>query len=524
MKYRLLICLLLSLPGLIRATSPELRRLDKTLGIDYITVRNQRLDSLKETTTRADSWKLYYDLAGQYADLNTDSALHYNRLASAIAGGALQRAKTDVQRASLYNSSLMMYKEAFETFNAIRLDSADRDLRLSYYILGVQLYRNLERLAPDDSLRMAYADVKHSFRDSVLALVPGEKFIRANELIDRGEPEAALRLFADELTDTHNSKSNGAVYHIIARCYGKMGKPDEETAYLALAAEADLRNGVREYLALPQLALNLFQQGDIDRAYKYMQRSIEDARACGARVRMLDMTETLSTISEAYATRQQKARVQLGLLLILVVILLITAAISLFFLRQRNRLLSSARSHLEESNRNLETARRRLEESNLKLKSAGDIREKYVRRFMNLSRDYLEKLDQYRGSLFKIASKRNLEKLMDAIKSSEIIDTTTSTFYASFDKAFLELYPDFIAEFNSLLRPEERITPKYPGILNTDLRIFALMKLGIPESAEIARFLHCSQSTVYNYRTRYRSKAIDKVSFEEHWFLINRPN
>lgn len=495
----------LLIPSLCYGDNEYLRNLDKALSMDFTSRKTVQLDSLKRTLTQnKDKWAGFHGLAARYSNFNTDSALSYAIKARESATDRDQLRKSDIQIASLYNSSLMMYKEAFQIFKEIPLDSADISFKKDYYTLGVQLYRNLEQLAPYDSLQRYYANRKREFRDSVLKIMPNEKFIRANELLDGGDPQGAIDLFKDVANNPNIELYNGAPYHLLAKAYRRLGDKDREIEFLALAAKSDVENGVKEYLALPELALALYEEGDVARAYRYMKRSNDDAKSCNARVRIFDMTEAVSVISDAYAAHQKSWQTIMTWLLIAVCLLLAVTCISLIYARKHNRMLSDARSKLEESNR--------------KLEAAGNVREKYVRRFMNLSREYIEYLNSYRASLFKTASKRNFDTLYDAIKSTRIIDQTTSTFYASFDKAFLELYPDFVNEFNSLLRHEERIELREENTLNTELRIFALMKLGIRESAEIAKFLNCSQSTVYNYRTRYRAKAIDKDDFVNNFF------
>ena len=495
----------LLIPSLCYGDNEYLRNLDKALSMDFTSRKSVQLDSLKRTLAQnKDKWAGFHELAARYSNFNTDSALSYAIKARESATDRDQLRKSDIQIASLYNSSLMMYKEAFQIFKEIPLDSEDISFKKDYYTLGVQLYRNLEQLAPYDSLRRYYANRKRKFRDSVLKIMPNEKFIRANELLDGGDPQGAIDLFKDVANNPNIELYNGAPYHLLAKAYRRLGDKDREIEFLALAAKSDVENGVKEYLALPELALALYEEGDVARAYRYMKRSNDDAKSCNARVRIFDMTEAVSVISDAYAAHQKSWQTIMTWLLIAVCVLLAVTCISLIYARKHNRMLSEARSKLEESNR--------------KLEAAGNVREKYVRRFMNLSREYIEYLNSYRASLFKTASKRNFDTLYDAIKSTRIIDQTTSTFYASFDKAFLELYPDFVNEFNSLLRHEERIELREENTLNTELRIFALMKLGIRESAEIAKFLNCSQSTVYNYRTRYRAKAIDKDDFVNNFF------
>lgn len=499
-------CILLAFVHLtVSGDSSTLYELDEVLTRDYVSRKVSTLDSLKRLARTSDEpWPIYYDLAGRYASFDTDSALHYTSEAGKCATSDLQQARSALQLASIYNSSLMMYKEAYDLYRGINLTAEDANFKKDYFIVGVQIYRNLERMAPQDSLRRSYAGFKRALRDSVLKIMPEEDFIRANELLEEGKADDVITLFEKNTAEPGFNPFNGALYHLMARAYRVKNDRELEKKYLALASKADIENGVREYMALPELALMLYEEGDIERAYRYMQRSLDDAKACNARVRIFDMAETFSVVSDAYAGRQKESRRNLGFLLFLVILLLLIAMVTLYYARQRNRLLNDARYKLEESNRQLETA--------------GNVRERNVRQFMNLSREYLEKLDGYRLRLFKIAGKRNFDSLLSAIKSSDIVDSSLSTFYSSFDKAFLEIYPDFIDEFNSYLRPDERVSLKEPGSLNTDLRIFALMKLGIYESAEIARFLHCSQSTVYNYRTKYRSKAQNKEKFIRHFF------
>ena len=488
----------------------HLRNLDRVLAKDYITRKQSKIDSLKLIEKgSANKWRDNYSLANAYSDFNMDSALFYSSKAASAALTEKESQKSALQLAGLYNSSLMMYKEALEIFNEINPDIADKSTRRDYFILGVQIFRNLELNAADKSLGEKYANIKRAFRDSVLRISPNEKFIYANELLESGKPNEVIRLFEEELTKKDYNPANGAMYHLIANVYHHLNDKEKEELYLTLAARTDIENGVREYKALPQLALLLYEKGDINRAYRYMQRSLEDAKSSNARVRLFDMTDTLSVISDTYSSQLKSSRRNLMILLIAACILLVIAGISLYYARQRNRLLQEARCELEKSNE--------------KLKQTSDIKEKYVRRFMNLSREYLEILDNYRARLFKIGANRNFDSLFSAIKSSEVIENTTSTFYENFDKAFLDIYPDFLDEFNQLLLPDERIRQKQEGRLNTELRIFALMKLGIIESAEIAKFLHCSQSTVYNYRTRFRGKALDKAAFDSHFFN-QKPN
>lgn len=491
---------LTGIPFRASAADSDLKRLDRMLDTDYVAMRVNRIDSMRrELLNHEEKWRADYEMAGLYADFNVDSALLYLRRAREAAPDEAARRAVMLRQGSIYNGSLVMYKEAADIFRSLSPDPADSTFTRDYFTFGVQLCRNLEELAPEPDVREEYARMKRDLRDSVLRYSPASLLIDANRLLDNGNPAGALRLLLPEVEGEGFSPANGAVYHVIARAYEMQGNRGKEIEYLTLAAQSDVSNGVREYIALPRLAYLLYESGDVDRAYRYMQRSIDDARACNARLRLMDMSETMSVISGANAAKERSARRLLVLLLLIVAVSLAVVGVSLYYARRKNRQLAESR--------------RRLESLNSRLEASGNLREKYARRFMRLSMEYIDKLDHYRRHLLKIASRRKFDDLYDAISSTAGVERESDLFYRNFDSAFLELYPDFVAEFNCLLRPEERVVLKDERSLNTELRIFALMKMGIGESAEIARLLHCSQSTVYNYRTRYRSKAIDKNEF-----------
>lgn len=505
LRHLLIFAAVMTLPA--AAHSSDLRTLDHALdrADSFIEARIAEIDSIKQTSGDVAAYDRDMQLSRRYADFDIDSAVVYAMRAREHAVSPRDRLLADLQRASIYNSSLMMYKETSDIFAASHPDPADSAAMLAYYTLGVQLYKNLKDMAPDAGQITRYTSAMRAMRDSVLSITGEAPLISANRLIDEGRLADALDVLLPLTRDSRFSPANGAVYHVIANIYGLQGNTDREIEYLTLAAQSDIENGVREYVALPQLALLLYQRGDIDRAYRYMRRSIDDATACNARIRMLDMSSTMSVISTAYGTAQHEANTKMALSLIVICLLLAVTVVCLIYARRRNRLLQQARQ--------------RQEEANIALKAASRVKEKYVNRFMHLSLDYLNKMERYRKNLFKIAAKRNFDALYDAINSTRYIDVESEEFYRNFDEAFLELYPGFVDWFNSLLQPEYQVKLRNNERLNTELRIFALMRIGITESADIAKFLHCSQSTVYNYRTRYRNRAADRDRFIEIFYL-----
>ena len=170
---------------------------------------------------------------------------------------------------------------------------------------------------------------------------------------------------------------------------------------------------------------------------------------------------------------------------------------------------------LKELNTDLQISNSRILGINLELSNANKIKETYIGHFLDLCSTYISKLERYQNTLNKKAVEKKLDELYRMLKSSEMIDNELKELFENFDNIFLHLYPNFVEEFNSLLIQEERFELKQNELLNTELRIFALIRLGITDSSKIASFLHYSANTIYNYRTRVRNKAaVPREEFE----------
>ena len=177
--------------------------------------------------------------------------------------------------------------------------------------------------------------------------------------------------------------------------------------------------------------------------------------------------------------------------------------------------LRLVRQALAKANRNLGESNAKLQIINKDLIASDRIKEEYITLYLNKCRKYLEAQEILRNQLFKLAQGHQWDELYKKLKSSEILASEKERFYADFDELFLNLYPDFIRQFNSLLKPEAQIVPKNGEKLTTELRIFALIKLGIDDSSQIAKFLSYSLTTIYNYRSRVRNNALEsKDDFE----------
>ena len=410
-----------------------------------------------------------------------------------------------------YNSG--MYKEANELLEKMERKKLPHYIRPYYYHLKRTLYGLLADYSLQPDIRDSYTMQLNLYRDSILQVNSPSSFtycvVKSDELTTRHDYAQALQILREELNqDDLNSHDRGIIYYCMAEIFAQTQQSDSTKIYYALSAQCDLKASVREYVSLHRLAELLFHEGDIERAYAYIKCSVEDAKACNARVRSLEFMPVFTIIEEVYQAQIQKQKA-LSITFTYItcafcIILLITFVI-LFF---QNHKLNSVKEKLNQTNKHLQTVNNSLTESN-------HVKEEYLSRYMDQCAVYIDKMDDYRRSLNKLASMGKVEELAKNLKSQNIINNERRMFYAEFDQSFLKLYPDFVEKFNELLVPEARITPK-PNSLTPELRIYALVRLGTTDSVKIARFLCYSLSTIYNYRVKIRNSAIgSRDDFEE---------
>jgi cell division protein FtsB len=195
--------------------------------------------------------------------------------------------------------------------------------------------------------------------------------------------------------------------------------------------------------------------------------------------------------------------------------------VALFYIYRQMKKVARARKELSASNEQLKALNIELQVLNNDLSETVHIKEEYIGRYMDLCLNYIDKMDKYRRSLSKIAEHESLEKLYSAIKSTQFLENELKEFYADFDNTFLLLFPTFVKDFNKLLTGE--LLPKAGERMNTELRIFALIRLGITDSHKIAHFLRYSVTTIFNYRTRIRNISVgDRNDLEKKVMQIGR--
>ena len=460
-------------------------------------------------------------LLDEYRSFNTDSALHMAEEREQIAIRLGNREYIDNARMNKADVLGMtgMYKEVMDLMRNIHIDRLSVDIHPYYY----HIYRTVYGLMADYAVtayeKKLYTELTDKYRDSLLLVNKDNllihTLIQSDQYNVRNEYDKAIRLLTDYLALQKDYEHDVAICaYTLSESYRLKGDKEKEKEYLIVSAMADMKTAVREYISLRKLAVLLYQEGDIERAYSYVKICMEDAAACNARLRKLEILEIFPIINDAYQQKTEKQQEQMKWALVSISLLSLFLLLAIFYVYKQMKKVAAARREVIDTNKRLKELNDELHLSNAQLKEANHsiaensyLKEEYIGRYMDQCSVYLEKMDNYRRSLGKIAATGNVEELYKNIKSSKFIEGELKEFYTNFDNTFLQLFPTFVEDFNALLADDEQISLKAGERMNTELRIFALIRLGITDSVKIAQFLRYSVTTIYNYRTKVRNKA-----------------
>lgn len=476
-------------------------------------------------------------LLDEYRSFNTDSALHMAEEREQIAIRLGNREYIDNARMNKADVLGMtgMYKEVMDLMRNIHIDRLPVDIHPYYY----HIYRTVYGLMADYAVtayeKKLYTELTDKYRDSLLLVNKDNllihTLIQSDQYNVRNEYDKAIRLLTDYLALQKDYEHDVAICaYTLSESYRLKGDKEKEKEYLIVSAMADMKTAVREYISLRKLAVLLYQEGDIERAYSYVKICMEDAAACNARLRKLEILEIFPIINDAYQQKTEKQQEQMKWALVSISLLSLFLLLAIFYVYKQMKKVAAARREVIDANKRLKELNDELHLSNAQLKEANHsiaensyLKEEYIGRYMDQCSVYLEKMDNYRRSLGKIAATGNVEELYKNIKSSKFIEGELKEFYTNFDNTFLQLFPTFVEDFNALLADDERISLKAGERMNTELRIFALIRLGITDSVKIAQFLRYSVTTIYNYRTKVRNKAAgDRDLLEQEVMTIGK--
>lgn len=495
---------------------------------------NKLKDLLKYTNNDDQRYKICGQLYDDYKSYKSDSALTYAQKKLQIAEKMNNR--WNLTDAKLNLASIMgtsgMYKESMDILETINIQD-NPDLKAYYFHVYRTVYGFMADYTVSTREKERYNKLVSNFRDSLLVVNPPNSethiMVKTDQLIANKKSDEAIKILLSYYPTIKNDKHTRA---IIAFCisvtYQKQQNRENEKKWLIISAINDIQSATKDYISLRSLAFLLYEEGDIDRAYKYIKRSLEDALFCNARLRTYEISQMLPIIDQAYQHQSQARQRQLIISLISISLLSVFLLIAVLSVYRQMRKLSVARKDLSQANKLLNDLNKELSETNKLLKHSNEtlseanlIKEEYIGRYMDQCSAYIDKLDDYRRLLNKTATAGKIDDLIQTIKSKQFIEDELKEFYTNFDSTFLQLFPTFVEEFSALLVDNEEIQLKSGELLNTELRIFALIRLGISDSVKISHFLRYSLSTIYNYRTKLRNKsAVPRDEFESYVMKI----
>ncbi|MFV8357604.1 DUF6377 domain-containing protein [Flavobacterium sp. XS1P32] len=495
---------------------------------------NQLKKLLSYSSSASQRYDIYEKLYAEYRSYQSDSAMVYARKSFQIAEKLNDIHKINHSRLNLASimGTLGMYKEATDILNKINIASSP-ELIGYYFTVESYVYGYMSDYAASPQEKKKYVVLTQKYRDSSLRYYKPQSsayiMAKSSTLLQAGKYNETVALLLNYFpTIAHNSEDRAVIAYMISQGFRQKKEAEQEKKWLIISAISDLQLAKKEYISLRSLAFLMYENGDIDRAYKYIKRSLEDALFCNARLRTYEISKMLPIINEAYQKQNETNRFQLVLFLISASILSVFLLAVLFLLFKQMKKVSKAKqdlslanSKLSELNTDLNTFNEKLNETNYTLTEANLLKEIYIGRYMDQCSDYIGKLDEYRRKLNVMATTGKMNDLIAAVKSKQFVENELSAFLTNFDKTFLQLFPTFIPEFSALLIDDDAIQLKEGELLNTELRIFALIRLGIKDSAKISTFLRYSVSTIYNYRSQLKNKAAGpREDFEASVMLI----
>ena len=543
MKQLLFLLLMLMMPLLTQGKTDEkklLERIDYMIDNDqhYQDIKEKELKHLKQQALDAEDNKtrlLFLDsIYRAYSAYRYDSAYAYMKRGLELAEKCKDSyyiTLNQINQASVL-SVRGFYSKAEVLLQTLNPETMPYKLKLYYYFTFAWIYNYWESYAKNSDFAAEFCTKKKHYMDLLLQNFKEDRrntvyynyLLGERIYLDEPTSRKSLTLFLKAMKmSPAKSRIHAMSAYGAARYYKLTGKFDLYEKYLVEASVSDGLCQLKETVALQKLAYYLFKKDENNSklAAKYIQHTMEDAQFFNNRLRMMEISNILPVIAAAnqQAAERSRTRILTGFIAVSAALIII---IILAFVnnRQKNKLKKN-KQEIEEQNRKqiemngqLSEMNNQLTELNQQLIETNIKRETYLRLFIDISAAYIDKLADYRKLVSRKIKANQAADLLKSLNTHKLEEEETQMFYNRFDKAFMELYPGFVTELNKLLLPESQLEVPTTHTLTTEIRIYALMRLGVTDSQEIATLLHYSTQTIYNYKSGMRAKAINRDTFE----------
>lgn len=510
---RLLLSIFLFLMSLPYAYSGDNKQDELLLTLDeaiknretYVAKKNNELAALKQQASEMSvGLELYLvneKIIDGYNSFRCDSATSYILKNIAIARELNEESRIidcELRLAGNYAIS-GLFIQAKELFDKFDFESLTPPQQAVYCWNKIRYYEQLGMYSNNESIYATYLAEIDAVRDTLMTILdPASELYKTEKcfsLQSQGRYNEALDIALEQLRNTEAGTHGYAMKSmLIARLYSQLGDREKENYYLKQAAITDIRLAVKENEALQILATNLFEAGDVSRAYTYIKAALDDANFYNSRFKSSIIARMLPIIESRYMRQQEEHQRVLFISIIALSVLVILLGILVMVIRKQRNAIADSRESISKIN--------------IELSEAHFVKESYISYFMKQCSDYINKLHLYRKEVNRKVKNKQADDLYKP--SNKELEREIEELMRNFDEAFLNICPKFIQRFNALLIPEARYVIEDKR-LNTELRIFALMRLGITNISQIAEFLQCSPQTIYNYKSKIKSKARPEI-------------
>ena len=548
MKRSLLYILFLLLPTTLSAGSKtqQLRqKLDNLLEQRKALIdnKNKDINRLKKNLTTSENTlkrlQTYEQLFEEYYVFQFDSAMTYLNKGIKLA--------KETKNTYYYNSNTIskaellsiggLYSEAIHEIEQVDTTGLDKAQHFEYYFSLFRIHTywadfcNDKTYTPTHRLKaQEYLKKAMPFCDETAKTY--EYYLGEYAVFVLNNPQAARAHYVKAIKQLpQNSRFYAMSCFALSGSYGNEGNTEKQEEFLLLSSIADIENCTMENFALQNLAMYIFEHNkdELDLAQQYIQTALEDAHFYNNRLRIIEISSKLPVIVSSYQqTLNQRNKVQMTAIIVISLLLLFLLSAVFYIVKQTKR-LSLQQQELQKNNNQLSELNTQQKELNTQLHDLNALlvdtnrkRERLAKLYIDLCAKYIARLKKQQTLVKRKIKANQITELLSQLSSERLSEEDAATFLSRFDKAFLDLYPDFTEELNSLLLPEGQIQNKSTDELTTEQRIMALIRLGVKESAEIADLLFYSPQTIYNYRSVLKGKAINKETFEEEVMKLCR--
>ena len=521
----------------------------------YVKQREARIAQLESKLMKVRSPKTQYNLAyalfEEYRSYKNDLAMKYINRCIDIAhkSGNPQQEGNAKALLAFQESTTGDYAESYNVLKTIDPQQLDSAGLRNYYWAYQHLYGEMTYYANVDFLRKYYREKYEGYIQMAESLLQptDDRYLQLQEtrLRDSGNMKEALKINDKRLAlAVPGSHEYAIVTFYRAIIYKVNNRTEDACHYLLLSAISDVKLAVMDQGSLWELA-NLLgvaakaNEQQLARSYDYIKFAWQSASIFGTPIRSRQIMPVLTTIEENFQKQLATTNRNLKIAICWIVLLVLLVLGLLFYVNKQRQRIAAALHKQKLTNRELQNANERLEKAVQQLNAAneqlnavneslnqvnGDLNESnkmkevYIGRFLRLCAVYVDKIETMRKRVIKLVKAREFTKLLTMMQTDH---EYVGELYDHFDSAFLKLFPNFVEEFNALLKPEERIVLEDDRKLSTTIRIFALIRLGIEDSSKIAEFLHYSVNTIYNYRAKVKNGALcDREEFENKVKMI----